>query len=339
MAQGSRLPRAAARPLSECSPSSKRQRPDGSSQIELNPFERAALGEAESVASGAVTATVDAIVEGLKSVLVDLPKQVATATAAAVRAFDLSEEEKAAAAATRQSAAPFVAKIDACKNCFDIGQLEGFRFDQQHGDIICNCCFRYASSSYVPLALKARTARSVGVIEGIRNRSTLGPARAFFSVKAGVKQHVQTQIHQWCSHHEVVESQYASERRRAGIIISKLILQAPAPLTTHHPHCIAHTRTHTCTHTHTHTYTHTRARPSASVALQGVKCHDSDLSFEGRVTMLQTIGVDVGTKNHSRWFVPHLRSSFHAVTCAGLELVLTKVMPAIDRPASLLLAC
>ena len=74
-------------------PSSKRQRPDGSSQIELNPFERAALGEAESVASGAVTATVDAIVEGLKSVLVDLPKQVATATAAAVRAFDLSEEE------------------------------------------------------------------------------------------------------------------------------------------------------------------------------------------------------------------------------------------------------
>ena len=86
------------------------------------------------------------------------------------------------------------------------------------------------------------------------------------------------------------------------------------------------------THAHTHIHTHTRARPSASVALQGVKCHDSDLSFEGRVTMLQTIGVDVGTKNHSRWFVPHLRSSFHAVTCAGLELVLTKVMPAIDRP-------
>ena len=126
MAQGSRLPRAAARPLSECSPSSKRQRPDGSSQIELTPFERAGLGDAESLASGAVTATVDAIVEGLKSVLVDLPKQVATATAAAVRAFDLAEEEKAAAAATRQSAAPFVAKIDACKNCFDIGQLEGF---------------------------------------------------------------------------------------------------------------------------------------------------------------------------------------------------------------------
>ena len=66
-------------------PSSKRQKPDGStSQIDLTPSERAGLGEAESLASGAVAATVDAIVEGLKSVLVDLPKQVANATAAAV---------------------------------------------------------------------------------------------------------------------------------------------------------------------------------------------------------------------------------------------------------------
>ena len=194
--------------------------------------------------------------EGLKSVLIDLPKQVANATAAAVRAFDLAEEEKAAAAATRQSAAPFVAKIDACKNCFDIGKLEGFRFDVRHGDIVCICCFRYASSNYVPQALRARTARNVGVIAGVRDSSTHGVVRGFRTVKTAVKQHVQTQIHQWCSHHEVVESQYASERRRAGVIISKLILQAPALLTTHHPHCIAHTRTRTCTCTHMHKHMH-----------------------------------------------------------------------------------
>ena len=243
-------------------PSSKRQKPDGStSQIDLTPSERAGLGEAESLASGAVTATVDAIVEGLKSVLVDLPKQVANATAAAVRAFDLAEEEKAAAAATRQSAAPFVAKIDACKNCFDIGKLEGFRFDVRHGDIVCICCFRYASSNYVPQALRARTARNVGVIAGVRDSSTHGVVRGFRTVKTAVKQHVQTQIHQWCSHHEVVESQYASERRRAGVIISKLILQALG--TAHYPPSSLH-----CTHTHTHAHTHTRARARARAPLR-----------------------------------------------------------------------
>ena len=195
--------------------------------------------------------------EGLKSVLIDLPKQVANATAAAVRAFDLAEEGKASAAATRQSAAPFVAKIDACKNCFDIGKLEGFRFDVRHGDIVCICCFRYASSNYVPQALRARTARNVGVIAGVRDSSTHGVVRGSVLLRLQSNSMCRPRFISGAPTTRLSSrSMLVSAVGLASSSVSRSYIQALAPLTTHHPHCIAHTRTRTCTCTHMHKHMH-----------------------------------------------------------------------------------
>ena len=68
------------------------------------------------------------------------------------------------------------------------------------------------------------------------------------------------------------------------------------------------------------------------MVLTGIKCHDSDHSFEERITTLASIGVGVGTKNHSRKFVPSLRNSMHAVTIKAIEKVFITPMAATKRP-------
>ena len=68
------------------------------------------------------------------------------------------------------------------------------------------------------------------------------------------------------------------------------------------------------------------------MVLAGVKCHDSDRSFEERITTLASIGVGVGTRNHSRFFVPQLRDSMHIVTIKAIKKGFTTPMAATKRP-------
>ena len=68
------------------------------------------------------------------------------------------------------------------------------------------------------------------------------------------------------------------------------------------------------------------------LVLQCVKEHDTDRSFERRVSTVHDLGVDVGSKNHSRKFVPRLRHSMHAVIVESLQTLLATPMAATKRP-------
>lgn len=68
------------------------------------------------------------------------------------------------------------------------------------------------------------------------------------------------------------------------------------------------------------------------LALACVKEHDSDNSYERRITNAKGMGVNVGTKQHSRMFVPKLRHSMHAVLVGSFTKLLTEPDPATKRP-------
>ena len=68
------------------------------------------------------------------------------------------------------------------------------------------------------------------------------------------------------------------------------------------------------------------------LVLANVKEHDSDTSFERRITLLQSIGVNVGTKQHSRKFVTSLRGAMHTVLARKIQIALESPMPATLQP-------
>ena len=68
------------------------------------------------------------------------------------------------------------------------------------------------------------------------------------------------------------------------------------------------------------------------LVLANIKEHDSDLSFERRLALLHSHGVDIGTKQHSRKFVPQLRESMHAVLAQSIQKLLEKPMDATQQP-------
>ena len=67
------------------------------------------------------------------------------------------------------------------------------------------------------------------------------------------------------------------------------------------------------------------------IILSLVKEHDSDNSFERRLATLSTMGMAVGTKNHSRMFVPRVRSSMAKVLYKGFAKLLSEPDPATKR--------
>ena len=68
------------------------------------------------------------------------------------------------------------------------------------------------------------------------------------------------------------------------------------------------------------------------LVLQNVKEHHSDQSYERAVSTAKALGQNVGTKNHSRKFVPRLRKSMHHVLNSIFSRVLTELDPATKRP-------
>jgi len=68
------------------------------------------------------------------------------------------------------------------------------------------------------------------------------------------------------------------------------------------------------------------------LGLMLIKQHQSDYSFERECTLLQTFDVNLGTKNHSRMFMPRLRDAFHAVTVAAMQKMLTTPLAATGYP-------
>ena len=73
----------------------------------------------------------------------------------------------------------------------------------------------------------------------------------------------------------------------------------------------------------------------AKLVLQNIKEHDSDASFERRISAAKCMGSDVGTKNHSRAFVPKLRGSMLAILVASFMTLLTTPEAATGRPPPL----
>ena len=68
------------------------------------------------------------------------------------------------------------------------------------------------------------------------------------------------------------------------------------------------------------------------LVLANIKEHDSDLSFERRLATVYSLGVDIGTKQHSRMFVSQLRKSMCNVLAQKIQTLLEKPMVATQQP-------
>jgi hypothetical protein len=70
----------------------------------------------------------------------------------------------------------------------------------------------------------------------------------------------------------------------------------------------------------------------AKLVLSNIHEHDTDSSYERRITTMKSMGLDMGTKNHSRFFVPDLRTAMYDTLIGGFTKVLTEPDPITKRP-------
>eukprot|EP00966_Prymnesium_polylepis_P150326 3472454-Prymnesium_polylepis.1 len=70
----------------------------------------------------------------------------------------------------------------------------------------------------------------------------------------------------------------------------------------------------------------------AKLVLQNIKEHSSDSSYERKITTAKSMGMEVGTKHHSRMFVPPLRAAMHSVLMKGFTRLLVEPDPVTTRP-------
>ena len=68
------------------------------------------------------------------------------------------------------------------------------------------------------------------------------------------------------------------------------------------------------------------------IGLQNIIEHDSDASYERRIAAVRVANVNVGTKNHSKAFIPMLRRSCATVLYSGFTRLLTATQVATGRP-------
>ena len=67
------------------------------------------------------------------------------------------------------------------------------------------------------------------------------------------------------------------------------------------------------------------------LVLQIIKEHDSERSYERRVAAQYAMGLDMGNKNHSRYFCRGLKKAMHDVMTATIQSVLTTIDPVTLR--------
>lgn len=68
------------------------------------------------------------------------------------------------------------------------------------------------------------------------------------------------------------------------------------------------------------------------IALQTVQEHSSQLSFERWLATCTALGVDIGTKNHSKEFVAGFRHAAHECLTESIQSLLRTEDPATGRP-------
>lgn len=68
------------------------------------------------------------------------------------------------------------------------------------------------------------------------------------------------------------------------------------------------------------------------IALQVIQEHSSHLSFERWTATAAELGLDLGTKNHSRFFLDGFRRCGHEILTESIQAVLRDEDPATGRP-------
>ena len=183
-------------------------------------------------------------------------------------------------------------RIMSCKNVLELAKLPGLRYEASENLLICNDCYLHSTSDQLPRILRGGSS--------------------------------------------------ATLLREAGVFKGPL---AAGPLAAERPFRVVKfaVKQHICSALHDWCTSHAvelarindKGRQAgimcSKVILQGVKKHDSDSSYEERITMLDSAGVQVGSKNHSRMFVPRLRNSMHVVITGSMQKAFTTPMEALNN--------
>ena len=235
--------------------------------------------------------------QGLKEKVGGMPDAITGAIPAAVRAHDENEQVLARQAVESSRIGGIMSMLDRAQSMADLGKIEGITWDATENFIKCDDCFRH--SSFAPPNLKngvstrsGQEREGAGVIHG----TDLVRRETDGRVRRGFTQvRFATKLHFACDLHEWC-SLHAVEKRNMESI------------------------------------RHEAGLNLARLVLQNVKEHDSDSSYERRVATANSLGVNVGTKNHSRRFVPRLRKSMRAVCNESFTRLLSDPDPATKRP-------
>ena len=259
------------------------------------PFLRASLAAGGSEGTAALSMLLlqrlNAVDQTLKELQLQMPKELASAVPAAVRAHDEAEAARVREAAQEGALSGKIRQIQLAATMSELGKVEGFTFDAMRNRIVCDNCARYSSFC------RSISTDDCGAIEGVDVTLRDGPnkdggkrqRRPMSVVRYSCKTHLLSDIHEWCETHAAERRALANEQQAAGMTCAKLVLQ-------------------------------------------NVKEHHADHSYERKIANAVASGQSVGTKQHSRKFVPRLRACMHKVLVSSFMLLLTTQMAATGRP-------
>lgn len=236
-------------------------------------------------------------IQALKEKVVSLPSALTGVIPAAVRAHDENEQILARQAVENSRLGGVMATIDRAQSMADLGNIDGVTWDASQNFLKCDDCFRYAS--FAPPNLKF----------GTSTRS--GQEREGAGVILGVNLVRRESDNRVCRGMSAVRFSLKSH------MASDL-----------HEWCNLHA-------VEKKSIESTRVSAGlnlARLALQTVKEHNADHSYERAVSTAKALGLNVGTKNHSRKFLPRIRKSMRAVLNETFMTLLTEPDPATKRP-------
>ena len=171
------------------------------------PFLRASLAAGGSEGTAALSMLLlqrlNAVDQTLKELQLQMPKELASAVPAAVRAHDEAEAARVREAAQEGALSGKIRQIQLAATMSELGKVEGFTFDAMRNRIVCDNCARYSSFC------RSISTDDCGAIEGVDVTLRDGPnkdggkrqRRPMSVVRYSCKTHLLSDIHEWCETH------------------------------------------------------------------------------------------------------------------------------------------
>jgi hypothetical protein len=295
--------------------------------------------------------------QGLKASVGELPGSLTAAIPAAVRAHDENEQLLVRQSVENSRMGGIMATIDRAQSMADLGRIDGVTWDANENFLKCDDCFRHTPDSNSPppqpppptihhTLLLPLYPPHTSYITHHTPHSTLHIPHSLHTRPPSPPRHQRYSSFAPNNLKDGVSMRSGEEREGAGVILGTDFSRRPSDNRVRRGMSVVRysMKSHFACDLHEWCSLHAAEKKSnestrqgaglslARLVLQNVKEHQSDKSYERSVATAKALGQNVGTKNHSRGFVPRLRKSMRAVLNSTFTRLLTEPDPATKRP-------